>query len=135
MPATARGEYGRINRAIVCNIRYHERLEITLRVDRYEELVQMIVWYEEHDLLPVQLVDEGVALSGTHAVCVARVTEMVGAVGRELGELNVYHVPSRHAAEIPLLRRHGLRLDGGVGRPRSELGDRLFGAVTWVPDR
>lgn len=121
MPPAAGREDGRVNRAVVRYVWYDERLEIALRVYRDEELVEVIVWDEEHDFLATQLVDEGVALAGAHAVGIARVTEVVGTVCGELGELYVNHVPARHSAKIPLLARHALRLYGRMGGPRAEL--------------
>lgn len=77
VPATTRSEYGGIYSAVVCHIRYNKGLQVALRVYRDKELVQVIIRDEEHQFFPVQFVYESVPLTGSHAVRIARVAEVI----------------------------------------------------------
>ena len=90
MPTAARSKYGRVYRAFLRGIWQYEWLEVALRIYRDVELVEVVVGDEEHEFLILDLIDEGVPLSGTCPVVVTRVTEVVGAVSRELRLLDVY---------------------------------------------
>ena len=90
MPTATRSKYGRVYRAFLRGIWQYEWLEVALRIYRDVELVEVVVGDEEHEFLILDLIDEGVPLSGTCPVVVTRVTEVVGAVSRELRLLYVY---------------------------------------------